>query len=163
MNSTATASMGATMLVALTVGYGAQFEAGRRICVDTALPAVPFQISTRLKRSITVVPATAASDDEQVKANFQALSDVLKATPNVLGTMDDVFTSEPYRRVVAMGRPVVPLILEDLSADPDEAYSWFPALTEITGIDPVSPEHAGEIGVMANAWIAWGRQNGFMA
>ncbi len=65
----------------------------------------------------------------------------------------------PYQRIIGMGMPVVPLILEDLRRDPDQ---WFWALESITEENPVPPEAAGKVGLMASAWIDWGKEQGLL-
>ena len=57
-----------------------------------------------------------------------------------------------------MGEAVVPFMLRDLAAGP---RLWVWALPEITGEDPVSPEDAGRIAKMSEAWLQWGRERGY--
>ena len=63
-----------------------------------------------------------------------------------------------YQRIIGMGQPVVPLILRDLEQEPDH---WFWALQSITGENPVLPEQRGNLELMATAWLAWGKANGY--
>jgi hypothetical protein len=63
-----------------------------------------------------------------------------------------------YRRIIAMGPEVVPFLLRELEREPDH---WFRALHAITGVDPVSPESRGKIREMAEAWLCWGREQGY--
>jgi hypothetical protein len=65
----------------------------------------------------------------------------------------------PYQRIIGMGMPVVPLILEELQREP---HHWFWALEAITEANPVPPESLGKIQEMADAWIAWGRSQGLI-
>ena len=62
-------------------------------------------------------------------------------------------------QIIGMGPAVVPLILEELQREPDH---WFWALEAITQQDPVPPEARGDVGAMADAWIAWGKQQGYL-
>jgi hypothetical protein len=64
-----------------------------------------------------------------------------------------------YQELVALGDPVVPLILAELEREPN--VSWFVVLTGITGESPVPPALAGHVDAMARAWIDWGRQRGY--
>jgi hypothetical protein len=64
-----------------------------------------------------------------------------------------------YQELVAMGEPVIPLILAEL--DQESNVSWFTVLAAITGENPVPPELAGQVDAMARAWIDWGRQRGY--
>ena len=60
---------------------------------------------------------------------------------------------KPYQHIIGMGVPAVPLILGELRREPDQ---WFWALECITGENPVPPEAAGKVRLMADAWIRWG-------
>jgi hypothetical protein len=64
-----------------------------------------------------------------------------------------------YQRIIGMGRDALPLILEKLQREPDQ---WFWALESITEENPVPPEAAGSVDRMAQAWIEWGRRQGFV-
>jgi hypothetical protein len=64
-----------------------------------------------------------------------------------------------YQELVALGEPVVPLILMELEQGPN--VFWFPVLATITGENPVPPALSGRVEAMAGAWIDWGRQRGY--
>ena len=63
-----------------------------------------------------------------------------------------------YQEIISMGPAVVPLLLQDLESN---RRHWFAALAAITGTDPVAEEDAGNIPRMAEAWLQWGRENGY--
>jgi hypothetical protein len=63
-----------------------------------------------------------------------------------------------YQEIIGMGPEVVPLLLSELERVPDH---WFRALHALTGADPVSPECSGKIRAMADAWLCWGREQGY--
>jgi hypothetical protein len=63
-----------------------------------------------------------------------------------------------YQEIIGMGPAVVPLLLRDLDIN---RRHWFAALAAITGADPVSEQHAGNIPLMAETWLHWGRENGY--
>jgi hypothetical protein len=83
-----------------------------------------------------------------------------------LSLMSDIVMNTAYQKIIGMGTPVVGLILQDLKRQPDH---WFWALRSITGENPVEPnddlrsvvDHRGRVGQMADAWLEWGRQNGY--
>jgi hypothetical protein len=66
----------------------------------------------------------------------------------------DMFASPYYLRIIGMGQPAVPLILAEMEARPDH---WDCALEMITGDNPVPPEAAGKMKLIAKAWVEWGR------
>ena len=63
-----------------------------------------------------------------------------------------------YQRIIAMGDPAVPWLLQRLATKPDH---WFVALSAITGARPVPPEIRGRIKGMVQAWLDWGLQQGY--
>ena len=60
-----------------------------------------------------------------------------------------------YQELVALGEPVVPLILAELERE--SSVSWIIMLAAITGEDPVPPAMAGQVEAMAGAWLDWVR------
>jgi hypothetical protein len=58
-----------------------------------------------------------------------------------------------------MGSPALPLILRELQRETDH---WFWALKAITGEDPVDPDDRGKLANMAEAWLRWGRERGYL-
>ncbi len=63
-----------------------------------------------------------------------------------------------YQRIIAIGEPAVPWLLQRLAQKPDH---WFVALNTITGARPVPPESRGRIKEMIQAWLDWGLQHGY--
>lgn len=63
-----------------------------------------------------------------------------------------------YKEIIALGPPVVPLLLQDLETN---HRHWFAALTAITGANPVEPEDAGKILKMIETWLKWGKEKGY--
>jgi len=66
-----------------------------------------------------------------------------------------------YQSILGMPREVViPLILNELEK---ETTHWFPALKKLSGgYDPVQPNQRGDVEAMRQAWLAWGRNQGFL-
>ncbi len=62
-----------------------------------------------------------------------------------------------YLEIVAMGEKAVPLLLRELEKSPNY---WFPALTAITGENPIPKEARGRLIEMTEAWLEWGRGKG---
>jgi hypothetical protein len=93
------------------------------------------------------------------RERFQRLTAEWKAQAEYLSNTAQIDMLVPYQRIIGMGAPVVPLILEELQREPDQ---WFWALEAITEENPVPPESAGKVAVMADAWLQWGRQRGYV-
>jgi hypothetical protein len=133
--------------------YGVSFGARQR---PTAFGAESGSVE-RIEQSIFNSFQVLASYPPPVEIEF--LECVLRWK---IGTL---FESSPYRmashpayrRIIAMGWPVVPLILTLLRSEPD---FWFEALVSITGEQPVPLEHAGNLDAMTKDWLAWGQALG---
>jgi hypothetical protein len=68
-------------------------------------------------------------------------------------------TNHPaYQKIIEMGQVVVPFLLRELEQKPTH---WFEALKAITGENPIQPEQRGRTKQMAQAWLKWGREQGY--
>ncbi len=104
---------------------------------------------------ITLTP----EQQQDVAQRFQALATRWIATTRYRSKTQALRNHPVYQELVALGEPVVPLILVELEQQP--RVCWFIVLTGITGENPVPPAHAGQVDAMARAWIDWGRQRGY--
>jgi hypothetical protein len=64
-----------------------------------------------------------------------------------------------YQRIIGLGKGVIPFILRELQDEPSE---WFWALRALTGEDPTTEEMAGNRKKLAEAWLNWGKENGYI-
>jgi len=62
----------------------------------------------------------------------------------------------PYQEIIGIGRPALPMILNELKERPVHLF-W--ALRAISGTNPVEPEDRGRIDKMREVWLEWGRKN----
>ena len=89
---------------------------------------------------------------------FQRLADAWERD-RPRGVDVEQMTKHPaYQHIIAMGEPAVPLLLQRLAEEPGH---WFVALNAITGARPVPPESRGRIKEMTQAWLNWGREQGY--
>ena len=95
----------------------------------------------------------------ELRERFRRLAAEWKAQSRYLSNTAQMAMLQPYQRIIGMGAPAVPLLLEELEREPD---LWFWALEAITEANPVPPEAAGKVRLMAQAWIEWGKQHGFV-
>lgn len=93
-----------------------------------------------------------------LEALFLELAERWRRETGMLSIVSKMSFHPAYQRIIGMGQPVVPLILRDLEQEPDH---WFWALQSITGENPVLPEQRGNLELMAAAWLAWGKDNGY--
>lgn len=106
-------------------------------------------------RSIPSAPAKADAAER-----FRRLADEWKAKSKPLSNTSQMAMLRPYQRIIGMGWEALPFIFAELLREPDQ---WFWALEAITEEDPVPPEAAGKMSFMAQAWIEWGKQRGFVS
>jgi hypothetical protein len=58
-----------------------------------------------------------------------------------------------------MGEKVLPFIFQDLKSEP---VFWFSALEKITGCNPIERSHRGFVKLMAEDWLKWGKEHGYI-
>jgi hypothetical protein len=101
-----------------------------------------------------------ACTEANVEERFRRLVTEWKEQSRYLSNTAQMAMLKPYQRIIGLGLPVVPLILEELNR---ERNQWFWALEAITEQNPVPPEALGKVRLMAQAWIEWGKQQGYVA
>jgi hypothetical protein len=97
------------------------------------------------------------ASDADIRTRFIRLKDEWKDRSRFLSNTAQMAMLKPYQRIIGMGRPAVPLILEELRREPDQ---WFWALESITDENPVPAADAGDVLLMSEAWIRWGMREG---
>ncbi len=103
-------------------------------------------------------PLTPRATPESVAHHFRELEAAWRADTYVLSSYSAIVGHPAFREIVGLGMAVVPMMLADLERRP-ELWVW--ALPEITGEDPVPAEDVGNITRMSEAWVRWGRENGY--
>lgn len=94
---------------------------------------------------------------DTAEAQFQRLAQTLREECAYFSSIRAVARHPAYRQIVEMGERALPLILRELEERPALLF-W--ALHEITQVNPVLPEHRGNVKEMAQDWIAWGKGAG---
>jgi hypothetical protein len=96
----------------------------------------------------------------KIETEFRDLAQVWRKETINLSFSHQKAQHQAYKKIIALGWPVVPIILTELKQKPS---LWFDALTAITGEDPIvgHPEVYGDVKAMAQCWIDWGKQKGF--
>jgi len=90
---------------------------------------------------------------------FHALAEQWRDETRFDSVIADSTNHAAYRSIVRLGEDIVPLLLRELRREPEH---WFTALREITGVDPVRPEHRGDMRAISNAWLRWGHSRGLI-
>ena len=102
---------------------------------------------------------TTATRSENARDRFQRFADKWKAESEHMSNSTQMAMLRSYQSIIGMGDVAVPLILDELRREPD---FWFWALESITLENPVPPSAAGNVDQMAQAWVNWGLQNGYL-
>ncbi len=90
---------------------------------------------------------------------FKALANEWRKGTRGVSMVRQMVMHPAYQRIIGMGPGVVPLILNELESRP--SY-WFHALRALTGDDPVQAEDRGNLKLMSDAWLKWGRETGHL-
>jgi hypothetical protein len=136
---------GIRWLVAMAQFYGT-IEAVRQSPEESAVVA----------KSSSIMDSAKPAD---IRDRFQKLAAEWKLRSRFLSNTAQMAMLPSYQRIIGMGLPEVPLILEELQRDPDQ---WFWALEAITEANPVAAEAAGNVQKMKEAWVEWGRNKGLL-
>jgi hypothetical protein len=91
-----------------------------------------------------------------IENKFKKLSKEWKEETDGYSTSFHKSINSKYLQIIALGKPVLPFIFNDLKKEPNH---WFIALKAITSINPVPPEHMGNIKKMTFDWLDWAEQN----
>jgi hypothetical protein len=95
---------------------------------------------------------------ETVEERFRRLEATWLAEVGHLSSSKALSNHSAFQEIISMGEAVVPLMLHDLQERP---RLWVWALPKITGADPVPASDGGNIAKMSEAWLRWGRANGY--
>lgn len=86
---------------------------------------------------------------------FAHLADRWQSETGHLSLVRKMVAHPAYLAIIGLGPAAVPLILREMRRSPDH---WFVALQSITGVNPIRPEHAGDIEAMSADWLKWGEE-----
>lgn len=93
-----------------------------------------------------------------IRDRFQSLAASWKRDTARLSVLQKKILHRAYQKIIGLGAPAVPLILEELRREPDH---WFWALESITDENPAAG--ATTFDEARTAWLAWGREHGALA
>ena len=91
---------------------------------------------------------------------FTILSSTWKKNTINYSSLDQIVSDMSYLEIIALGKDVLPYIFQEMIQEPDY---WFSALQAIVGINPIRPEHRGDLQAMTNDWLDWGKLAGYVA
>lgn len=90
--------------------------------------------------------------EEALNERLQELRDQWLADTRIVSSSHQIFDSPSYQKIIGFGWEALPFIISDLKQNDNH---WFQALSEITGEDPIQPEHYGFINLMKEDWLSW--------
>ena len=110
-------------------------------------------------QAIQTFPANYTNSEDLLKlqAIFNELYQKWGQETSGLSSISKKMTNLNYLKIIALGKIVVPFILESLQTNPDH---WFLALKALTDEDPTQPGDNFEQAV--EAWLNWGKQKSFI-
>jgi hypothetical protein len=137
-------------------------ESKRRLATDGYTKFV-FNRRKRMARWELVRQLVESSIATQPQSATQLRFDELakrwrEETRSVSSTTERAMNSA-YQDIIGMGKPAIPLILHELATN---GGHWFWALRHITHENPVSPQDAGNIPKIREAWLRWGREHHYL-
>lgn len=91
----------------------------------------------------------------ELEEEFRTLAEEWYMETMPLSSYIEKILHPAYQRILVLGKPAVPLIINELRDMPND---WFWALRIITRRDPVDSSIAGRLDLMAEAWIKWWEQ-----
>lgn len=110
---------------------------------------------------MSTIPAKQISDTppaETVEERFRRLEATWAAEVGHFSSPSVLRGHSAFQEIIGLGEAVVPLMLRDLEERP---RLWVWALPEITGANPVPASDRGKIRQMSEAWLRWGKANGY--
>jgi hypothetical protein len=137
------------------------------VCQEWADSVKAHYDSERLFREVLAASRQTRSESdlrnletERLRPRFTALAAQWRRETKFFSSLDDKILHSAYQSIIAMGVSGVPLVLEELEA---RRGHWFWALHFMTAgvdVDPV-PEGAN-VDAARDAWLKWGRKQGFL-
>ena len=91
----------------------------------------------------------------ECKAYFRVLAKVWKRDTSHLSLVSQRITHPAYKQILSMGKTALPLILAELSVEPDH---WFHALSLLADDNPIPSGFCGTVSEAAELWLDWGRK-----
>jgi hypothetical protein len=110
-------------------------------------------VTKTLKRDLEVL-----QEEKSFREQFIQLANQWRRETKFLSSSDEKILHPAYQSIIAMGNRAVPLVLEELQS---RRGHWFWALKFMTnGVDPLPA--GANVETARQAWIAWGKQKGFL-
>ena len=96
---------------------------------------------------------------KSVEQRFHELAEQWRRETGGYSSISQITEHPAYQEIIAMGDVAIPWILHDLQQRPGH---WFVALRKITGQSPILEGDRGNMSRMRAAWLAWGKEAGYI-
>ncbi len=130
---------------------------------DLRISEAPEVTSNSAFRIATSSPTTFRflewSETDGPKDRFVELADTWHSETGHLSSPSQIAMHPAYQRIIGMGSQVIPWVLNDLRI---RGGQWYWALRAITGASPVPLDAAGNVRMVKNAWLQWGKVHGYV-
>lgn len=114
-----------------------------------------MQVTKKKNQLLISIPVETKIDDTLLmELKFQLLAEKWREESRFFSFTKDIVATESYQRIIQMGTPIIPFIIKELERNPKH---WFYALKQLTNENPVKAKSKGNIKLMANDWIEWGK------
>ena len=114
-------------------------------------------IAEMLKKALADFAFPVTQQDFEITEIFLSMATRWREETMLCSSISKNMSNRWYLEIIALGKPAVALIIYELENNPDY---WFAALREITGQDPVRPEHKGYFELMRRDWLQWAEREG---
>jgi hypothetical protein len=108
--------------------------------------------------TIPIKQTPGSPPNETVDERFRRLAAIWLVETAYISSSSELVAHPAFQEIVSMGPAVIPLLLRELH---NRTGHWHRALRQITGVDPVPPADRGNIDKIAEAWLAWGKEQGY--
>jgi hypothetical protein len=120
---------------------------------------IKFRRLTKFKKEHLHSDTQTETINLNLESSFNSLAEKwYLETIHSSGYLDKVL-HPAYQRIIGLGKDIIPFILRELQDEPSE---WFWALRALTGEDPTTEDMAGNREKLAEAWLNWGKENGYI-
>jgi len=107
---------------------------------------------------MSIVPTNLTNVDQSLQNRFQRLAAAWRVETAFVSSSSDLVAHPAFQEIVGMGASVIPLLLRELE---NRSGHWHRALRMITDVDPVPAEDRGDFEKVAQAWLRWGKEQGY--
>jgi hypothetical protein len=123
------------------------------------IPENIYNTADHFKEMLRPLHLSTSSKTRSERVFEQAFETLCADTRNLSDTTS-VLRNSSFWRLVELGTDAIPMLFAGIDKNP---LACFHALREITNENPVPPEHYGNMQMMKEDWISWGKTEGYVS